>query len=128
MGPNLEGLGFYVDPGTSRGFRPLQVPGDIVRADRFISPFVSSQVWLLDAKTLDVVATQPIFGYCRYISAKGDSLDPWRFFDSQRMLKFLTLVVEHDVGESTKTVIRKGLGMPAIPAREHVEFCTHRYD
>jgi hypothetical protein len=99
-----------------------------VKADRFISPFVSSQVWLLDAKTLDVVATQSIYGYCRYISAKGDSLDPWRFFDSEKMLKMLTLVIQHDVGESTKAVLRKGLGMPEVPAREHVEFCTHRYD
>jgi hypothetical protein len=128
LGPNLEGVGFYVDPGTSQGFRPLRVPGDIVKADRFISPFVSSQVWLLDAKTLDVVATQSIYGYCRYINAEGDSLDPWRFFDSKTMLKMLTLVIQHDVGESTKAVIRKGLGMPEVPAREHVEFCTHRFD
>jgi hypothetical protein len=128
LGPNLEGLGFYVDPGTSRGFRPLRVPGNIVRGDRFFSPFVSSQVWLLDAKTLDVVATQSIYGYCRYVSAKGDSLDPWQFFDLEKMLKMLTLVIQHDVGESTKAVIRKGLGMPEVSAREHVEFCTHRYD
>ena len=127
LGSNLEGLGFYVDPGTSRGFRPLLVQGDIVRGDRFFSPFVSSQVWLLDAKTLDVVATQSIYGYCRYISPK-DSLDPWQFFDSKTMLKMLTLVIEHDVGESTKEVVRTGLGMPKVPAREHVEFCIHRYD
>jgi hypothetical protein len=44
------------------------------------------------------------------------------------MLKMLTLVIQHDVGESTKAVLWKGLGMREVPAREHVEFCTHRYD
>jgi hypothetical protein len=128
MGQDLEGLGFYVDPGSTRGFNPRQAPGNVVKADRFISPFVSSQLWFLDAKTLDVVAAQPIYGYCRYISAKGDSLDPWHFFDSAEMLRFLTLAIQHDVGEGTRKVMRKGLGLPQGAMREHVEFCTHRFD
>jgi|SRR5580704_1256584 hypothetical protein len=128
MGPNLEGLGFYVDPGTSRGYRPLRVDDNTWRADRFISPFVSSQVWLLDAKTLNIMATQSIYGYCRYTKGEPDSLDPWQSFDSEKMLKLLTLTIQHDVGEATKTLLRKGLGMPLLPARVPVEFCTHRYD
>ena len=128
LGPNLQGLGFYVDPGKGGVYRPQAGAGDIVKGDRFMSPFVSSEVWLLDAKTLGIVATHSNYGYCRYISAKGDSLDPWQFFDSAKMLRFLALVIQHDVGESTKVVMRKGLGMPEVPAREHVEFCTHRYN
>lgn len=128
MGPNLEGLGFYVDPGTSRGYRPLRVDDDTWRADRFISPFVSSQVWLLDAKTLNIMATQSIYGYCRYTKGEPDSLDPWQSFDSEKMLKLLALTIQHDVGEATKTLLRKGLGMPLLPTRVPVEFCTHRYD
>ena len=128
MGPNLEGLGFYVDPGTSRGYRPLRIDENTARADRFISPFVSSQVWLLDAKTLDVMATQPIFGYCRSMNFKSDSLDPWQSFDSEQMLRILTLSIQHDVGEGTKAVMRKGFGMPEPPMRVPVEFCTRSYD
>jgi hypothetical protein len=127
LAPSLAGLGFYVDPGRSLGYRPSQAPDNIVKSDRFISPFVSSQVWLLDAKTLDVVATQSIYGYCRLANGVSDSPNPWQFFDTKTMLRMLTLVIQHDVGESTKAVIRKGLGMPELPVREHIEGCSHRY-
>jgi len=127
MGPNLEGVGFYVDPGTPRGRPPSTTSDGYIRSDRFISTFVSAQLWLLDAKTLDVLAAQPVYGFCRYASAKGDSLDPWHFFETEQLLRFLGSAIRNDLGEGTKSVMRKGTGLPPAAVRPHVAYCTHIY-
>lgn len=129
LGSKLDGLGFYVDPGgPHRNYRPQEQPDNKVSSDRFISPYAALQLWLLNAKTLEVIASQPIYGYCRYANAKAESDNPWQFFPPQEMLEMLKRVVDNDVAEGARSMMRKGLGMAEVAPRGHVEFCTYRFE
>lgn len=129
LGSKLDGLGFYVDPGAGhRIYRPQEAPDDRVYSDRFISPYAALQLWLLNAKTLEVIASQSVYGYCLQANAKAESDDPWQFFPPQEMLKMLMHVVDYDVGEGARSVMRKGLAMAEVAPREHAEFCSYRFE
>lgn len=79
MGTKLQGIGVYVQP-LERG-RTLSLPGfdagldthveddaqtpagEANRSDVFIAPFFYTRVWVLDAKTLEVLETEGRFDY-----------------------------------------------------------------
>lgn len=125
MGPKLQGIGVYVQPLESaaargvdsidfgpEGMEPDAVTpdGQATRSRRFIAPYFYTKVWVLDAKTLELISSDGRYDFRRIY-------DPmWTANDIEANLKpaELAVTIETFVERSSAKALREAIGVVTV--------------
>jgi hypothetical protein len=123
LGSKLQGIGIYVQPIHSSLMGPalneiatrddaeaISPTGERVRASTFIAPYFYAQVWVLDAKTLEVLYTAERFDYQRIHDPKATAID----IENAIPPETLGPMVEKFVEQASAKALREAIGVVTV--------------
>ena len=126
MGSKLEGLGVYVQPlysatgpsnalgGGVEDLAPGGIAseedattpeGETVRTARYLAPYFYTQLWILDAKTLQVLDTEERYDFQKIYDPHSSALDVQQSFTPEQLSGHLEKFVERSAARSLREAI-----------------------
>lgn len=136
LGSKLEGIGFYVkrfdttlDPaeyGTTGDEAMVTPDGEATRGKTFIAPFFNAQVWVLDAKTMEVLETSERYDFQKIHDPTSTALNVEASIPMEKLAATMEKFVEkaaagtlrEAIGVVTVTDPKQVGGKPAEPAKK----------
>ena len=131
LGTKLHGIGVYVQP-LERG-RPgsseaqadmmgnidpetLSPDGGKSRSSRFVAPYFYAQIWVLDAKTMQVLETDERYDFQRIYNPDSDALDVEKAIPVEK----LAAMVESFVERASARALNERIGEVIVKDRKVV--------
>ncbi len=131
LGTKLHGIGIYVQP-LERGYGPspetqaelnlssdpetISPDGAKSRSSRFVAPYFYAQIWVLDAKTMQVLETDERYDFQRIYDPTSDALDVEKSIPVEK----LAAMVENFVERASARALNERIGEVIVKDRKVV--------
>ena len=133
MGAKLQGIGVFVQPLRSArivGNDPIDIDRDgppgletvapdntVNRSKRFVAPYFYTQLWVLDAKTLEVIETESRYDYTRLYDPESGAIDVAKSYTPEQ----LAVQVEKFVERSSARALREAVPVVTVGEPKRVD-------
>jgi hypothetical protein len=98
-----QGEWAYCDSRTrpaTAGLAAVTPEGEPITVSRFVAPFMSIKVWILDPKTLEVLDVQEVFEHQKLFDPKSDAIDMNQNVAKRVLATRIVELVEHATREA----------------------------
>jgi hypothetical protein len=121
LGTKLQGIGVFVQPLRSAaitggpdididrvgspGAETVAPDGSVNRSRRFVAPYFYTQLWVFDAKTLEVLETESRHDFTRLFDPESDALDVGKSFTPEQLAEQVEKFVERSSARALREAV-----------------------
>jgi len=121
LGSKLHGIGVFVQPlrsaviaggadididrDGSPGAETVAPDGSVNRSRRFVAPYFYTQLWVFDAKTLEVLETESRHDFTRLFDPGSDALDVGKSFTPEQLAEQVEKFVERSSAKALREAV-----------------------